>query len=68
MQGQDWDVHQLDVKSAFLNKDLAETVFVKQAPGFIIPGAEHKVLRLSKALYELRQAPKLWNAKLAVML
>jgi hypothetical protein len=46
----------LDVKSAFLNGELAETVFVKQAPGFTINGVEHKVLRLCKALYGLRQA------------
>jgi hypothetical protein len=58
-----WEVH-LDVKSAFLNGDLAETVFVKQAPGFVVPGAEHKVLRLRKALYGLRQALRVWNAKL----
>jgi hypothetical protein len=57
-------VHHLDVKSAFLNGDLAEEVFVKQAPGFVVPGAEHKVLRLRKALYGLRQAPRAWNAKL----
>jgi hypothetical protein len=59
-----WEVHHLDVKSAFLNGDLAEDVFVKQAPGFVVPGAEHKVLRLRKALYGLRQAPRAWNAKL----
>jgi hypothetical protein len=59
-----WEVHHLDLKSAFLNGDLAETVFVKQAPGFVVPGAEHKVLRLRKALYGLRQAPRAWNAKL----
>jgi hypothetical protein len=59
-----WEVHHLDVKSAFLNGDLAEEVFVKQAPGFVVPGAEHKVLRLRKALYGLRQAPRAWNAKL----
>jgi hypothetical protein len=54
----DWQVHHLDVKSAFLNGDLAEEVYVKQAPGFVVKGAEHKVLRLRKALYRLRQAPR----------
>jgi hypothetical protein len=52
-----WAVHHMDVKSTFLNEDLQEEVFVTQLPGFIIDGAEHKVLRLSKALYGLRQAP-----------
>ena len=41
-----------------------ETVFVRQPLGFPIKGAEHRVLRLRKALYGLRQAPQAWNAKL----
>ena len=57
----DWRVHHLDVKSAFLNGELMETVFVKQAPGLTKKGAEHKVLRLRNALYGLRQAPRAWN-------
>ena len=60
----DWCVHHLDVKSAFLNGELAETVLVRQPSGFAIKGAEHRVLRLYKALYGLRQAPRAWNAKL----
>ena len=50
----DWRVHDLDVKSAFLNGELAEMVFVMQPPGFAVKGAEHRVLRLHKALYGLR--------------
>jgi len=53
----DWRVHHLDVKSAFLNDELAETVFVRQPPGFAVKEAEHRVLRLCKALYGLRQDP-----------
>jgi hypothetical protein len=49
-----WVIHHMDVKSTFLNGDLQEEVFVTQPPGFIIDGAEHKMLRLSKALYGLR--------------
>ena len=60
----DWRVHHLNVKSAFLNGELVETVFVKQAPGFTVKGAEHMVLKLRKVLYGLRQAPQAWNAKL----
>lgn len=59
-----WHVHHMDVKSAFLNGDLKEEVYVRQPPGFVIPGKEGKVLRLRKALYGLRQAPRAWNAKL----
>jgi len=39
-------------------------VFVKQALGFTVSGAENKVLKLRKVLYGLRQAPRAWNAKL----
>ena len=37
----DWRVHHLDVKSVFLNGELAETVFVRQPPGFTVKGDEH---------------------------
>ena len=40
----DWRVHHLDVKSVFLNGKLAETVFVRQPPGFAVKGEEHRVL------------------------
>jgi hypothetical protein len=58
-----WEVHHMDVKSAFLNGDLTETVYVKQPPGFIVSSGD-KILKLRKALYGLRQAPRAWNAKL----
>ena len=50
----DWCVHHLDIKSTFLKSELAETVFVRQPPGFAVKAAEHRVLRLCKALYGLR--------------
>jgi hypothetical protein len=59
-----WEVHHLDVKSAFLNGELAEEVYVRQPPGFVRNGEESKVLRLKMALYGLRQAPRAWYAKL----
>ncbi|RLN40738.1 hypothetical protein C2845_PM01G40940 [Panicum miliaceum] len=59
-----WPVHHMDVKLAFLNGVLEEEVYVTQPPGFIVPGQEGKVLRLKKALYGLRQAPRAWNVRL----
>jgi hypothetical protein len=41
----------MDVKLAFLNRDLIEEVYVAQAPIFEKKGEEHKVLKLHKALY-----------------
>jgi hypothetical protein len=48
----------MNVKSVFLNDDLKEEVYVHQPPGFAIPDKEGKVLRLRKALYGLRRAPR----------
>nr|GEY06993.1 ribonuclease H-like domain, reverse transcriptase, RNA-dependent DNA polymerase [Tanacetum cinerariifolium] len=59
-----WEVHQLDVKSAFLHGDLKEEVYVTQPEGFIKKQDQGKVYRLIKALYGLRQAPHAWNIKL----
>jgi len=63
-----WAVHHMDVKSAFLNGELQEEVYVTQPPGFVVSGEEKKVYRLHKALYGLRQAPRAWNAKLDLTL
>ncbi|GAU44417.1 hypothetical protein TSUD_100640 [Trifolium subterraneum] len=56
-----WSMHQLDVKSAFLNGPLDEEVYVKQPPSFEIKGQEEKVFKLKKTLYGLKQAPRSWN-------
>ena len=44
----------MDVKSAFLNGELKEIVYVRQPPGFLDNDNPDKVLRLHKALYGLR--------------
>ena len=59
-----WEIHHLDVKTAFLHGELKEEVFVNQPEGFIVTGEEHKVYKLKRALYGLRQAPRAWNIKL----
>nr|GEW08390.1 ribonuclease H-like domain, reverse transcriptase, RNA-dependent DNA polymerase [Tanacetum cinerariifolium] len=59
-----WQVHHLDVKSAFLHRELKEEVYVTQPEGFVQQGNPGKVYKLIKALYGLRQAPRAWNVKL----
>ncbi|GJU21255.1 zinc finger, CCHC-type containing protein [Tanacetum coccineum] len=56
-------IHQMDVKTAFLNGDLDEEIYMKQPEGFVVPGHESKVCKLKKSLYGLKQAPKQWHQK-----
>ncbi|KAH9722428.1 hypothetical protein KPL70_006731 [Citrus sinensis] len=56
-------VHQMDVKTAFLNGDLDEEIYMEQPEGFVLPGNEKKVCKLIKSLYGLKQAPKQWHEK-----
>ncbi|CAH9103290.1 unnamed protein product, partial [Cuscuta epithymum] len=57
-------VFQLDVKSAFLNGELQEEVFVEQPQGFEKKNEPEKVYKLKKALYGLKQAPRAWYSKI----
>ena len=52
------EIHQMDVKTAFLNGDLNEEIYMDQPEGFIYLGQEKKVCRLVKSLYGLKKEPK----------
>jgi len=54
-------VHQMDVKTAFLNGELEEEIYMDQPDGFVANGQEGKVCKLLKSLYGLKQAPKQWH-------
>ena len=54
-------VYQMGVKTAFLNGDLNEEVYMEQPEGFVLKGNENKVCKLGKSLYDLKQAPKQWH-------
>ncbi|KAL4342366.1 hypothetical protein GQ457_08G025750 [Hibiscus cannabinus] len=59
-----WLVHQMDVKSAFLNGYLKEEIFIEQPQGFTVQGEDEKVYRLKKTLYGLKQAPRSWYSQI----
>ena len=54
----------MDVKTAFLNGELEEEIYMRQPEGFIAKGNKNKVCRLVKSLYGLKQAPKQWHKRL----
>ena len=53
----------MNVKTAFLNSDLEEEIYMEQPEGFIVHGQESKVCMLDKSFYDLKQAPKQWYEK-----
>ncbi|GJW67025.1 retrovirus-related pol polyprotein from transposon TNT 1-94 [Tanacetum coccineum] len=61
-------VYQMDVKSAFLNGKLKEEVYVKQPPSFESNEFPDYVCKLNKALYEMKQAPRVWYETLSTFL
>ena len=53
----------MDVKTAFLNGSLNETIYMVQLEGFIAKGQEKKVYKLQKSIYGLKQTSRSWNIK-----
>jgi hypothetical protein len=59
----DLELHQMDVKTAFLNGNLQENIYMAQPEGFVVEGKEHMRYKLKKSLYGLKQASKQWYIK-----
>ena len=57
----DWEIHHVDVKSAYLNAPLKERVYMKIPRGAMGHGKRGKVCRLLKGMYGLKQARRGWH-------
>eukprot|EP00253_Pinus_taeda_P020874 PITA_20874 len=57
---QRWNLHHMDVKTAFLHGSLKEEVYLEQPEGFEVQDRETHVCTLNKSLYGLKQAPRAW--------
>ena len=51
-------IHQIDVKTAFLNSPIKDNIYLEQPPGSIQEGYEDKVWKLKECLYGLKQASR----------
>ncbi|KAG7662884.1 uncharacterized protein J8A68_003568 [[Candida] subhashii] len=58
----------MDVSTAFLNAPLTEELYMTQPTGYVSPSFPHKVLRLKKSIYGLKQAPNAWHRTIDVTL
>ena len=62
---QDLEIHQMDVRTAFLNGELEEDIYMEQPEGFVAPGSEAQlVYKLHRSLYGLKQAGRAWYKKI----
>ena len=59
-----WHIHQMDVKTTFLNGIIKEEVYIEKPEGFEIFNNESHVCRLKRVLYGLKQAPRAWYTRI----
>ena len=59
----DYEIWQMDVKTAFLNGNLTEDVYMSQPEGFVDPENEGKICKLQRSIYGLKQASRSWNIR-----
>ena len=60
----DYEIWQMDVKTAFLNGFLEEELYMMEPEGFVDPKCANKVCKLQRSIYELVQASRSWNIRL----
>lgn len=60
----DWEIQQMDVKTAFLNGDLDTEIYMRQPPGYVDKSHPDYVCKVKRSLYGLKQSARCWNAKI----
>ena len=60
----DYEIWKMDVKTAFLDGNLSEDVYMIQLEGFVNPKNAKKICKLWKSIYGLKQASRSWNLSL----
>ena len=61
---QDLEIHQMNVKTAFLNGSLDCEIYMSQPEGFVDPDRPNHVCKLKKSIYGLKQSARCWNTTL----
>ena len=64
----DYEIWQMDVKTAFLNGFLEEELYMMQPEGFVNPKGANKVCKLQRSIYGLVQASRSWNIRFDEMI
>jgi hypothetical protein len=64
---EDWEIHQVNIKSTYLYAELREDIYMWPPPGYLKQGEERKVLKLLRSLPGLKQAGFEWSEELAGM-
>ena len=59
----DYEIWQMDVKTAFLNGNLVEDMYMARPDGFVLEGQTDKVCKLQRSIYGLKQASRSWNIR-----
>jgi hypothetical protein len=59
-----WKLHQMDVKTTFLNGVIEEELYIEQPQGFEVEDRKSHVCKLNKSLYGLKQAPRSWYGRI----
>jgi Reverse transcriptase (RNA-dependent DNA polymerase) len=59
----DLELHQMDVKTVFLNGDIDECIYMSQSPNYESDNSKQMIYKLKKSIYKLKQASRQWYFK-----